>query len=121
MWLVKAQDVRNFSCLFWRHVLFFRTTQNTFKQIFALSAKIGVSGLIDNLSSVNEYFFFVSSAVTIYNLLHVLEVVVIVEKSQILHYLLHSNLILSVIYRTHRQIYSIAVHKEIVLFIHKGT
>ena len=45
--------------------------------------------------------------------------VVIVEKSQILHYLLHSNLILSVIYGTHRQIYSIAVHKEIVLF--KGT
>ena len=38
---------------------------NTFKQIFALSAKYCVSGLMDNLLSINEHFFFVSCAVTI--------------------------------------------------------
>ena len=70
MWLVKAQDVRNFSsALLTTHVIFFKITQNTFEQIFALSAKICVSGLIDNLSSIDEYFFFVSSAVTIYDVL----------------------------------------------------
>ena len=70
MWLVKAQDVKNFSStLLTTHALFFRTTRNTFEQIFALGAKICVSGLIDDLSSIDEYFFFVSSAVTIYNVL----------------------------------------------------
>ena len=41
--------------------------RNTFKQIFALSTKLCVSVLIDDLSSIDEYFFFVSSAVTIFN------------------------------------------------------
>ena len=34
---------------------------------FVLSAELCVSGLIDDLSNIAEYFFFVSSAVTIYN------------------------------------------------------
>ena len=34
---------------------------------FALSAKLCVSSLIDNLSNIDEYFFFVYSAVIIYN------------------------------------------------------
>ena len=34
---------------------------------FALTAKLCVSGSIDNLSNIDEYFFFVYSAVIIYN------------------------------------------------------
>ena len=33
----------------------------------ALTAKLCVSGLVDNLSNIDEYFFFVYSAVIIYN------------------------------------------------------
>ena len=69
VWLMKAQDVRNFSCLCWRHMCFFLELHRTHLNNFALSPKICVSGLIDDLSSIDEYFFFVSSAVTIYNVL----------------------------------------------------
>ena len=34
---------------------------------FAMSGKLCVFGLMDDLSNIDEYFFFVSSAVTIYN------------------------------------------------------
>ena len=63
--IAKAQDMKNFSDLCRRHMLC--TRWNTFTQIFALSAKLCVSGLMDDLSSIDEYFLFVSSEVTIYN------------------------------------------------------
>ena len=54
---MKARDVRNSSGLSRRHVLALDGT----------SAKVNVFGLIDDLSNIDEYLFFVSSAVTIYN------------------------------------------------------
>ena len=51
----------------------------------------------------------------------ILEVIFKIEKSQNLH-LLHSNLILCHLYSGNIvKFISIAVHKKIVLFIHKGT
>ena len=53
--------------------------------------------------------------------LRFLEVIVKMEKSQNLH-LFHSNLILCHLYTVNiAKFISIAVHKEIVLFIHKGS
>ena len=39
----------------------------TYLNKFALTAKFCVSSLIDDLSNIDEYFFFVYSAVIIYN------------------------------------------------------
>ena len=53
--------------------------------------------------------------------LHVLEAIVEIEKSQNLH-LFSSNLILSHLYAVNfAKFISIAVYKEFVLFIHKGS
>ena len=53
--------------------------------------------------------------------LHLLEVIVKIEKSQNFH-LFHSNLILCHLHKVNiAKFISIAVHKEIVLFIHKGS
>jgi len=61
--ITKARDRRNFSRLCRRHVL---ALDGTYLNKFALSAKLCVSGLKDDLSNIDEYFFFVSSAVTTY-------------------------------------------------------
>ena len=53
--------------------------------------------------------------------LHFLEVIIKIEKSQNLH-LFHSNLILCHLYKVNiAKFISKAVHKEIVLFIRKGS
>ena len=58
--------MRNFSRLFRRHVLAL-DLDGTHLNKLAFSAKLCVSGLIDDLSNIDEYLFFVSTAVTIYN------------------------------------------------------
>ena len=64
--MVKARDVTKFSRLCRRHVL---ALDRTHFNKFALSAKLCVSGLTDHLSNIDESFFFVSPAVTFYNVL----------------------------------------------------
>ena len=56
---MKAWDVRNFSRLCRRRVLVLDK--------FTLSAKLCMGSLVDNLSNIDEYLFFVSSAGAIYN------------------------------------------------------
>ena len=65
---------------------------------------------------------FISRTFRIKNIpLHFLEVIIKIEKSQNLH-LFQSNLILRHLHKVNiAKFISIAVHKEIVLFIHKGS
>ena len=56
--------MRNFSRLCRLHML---ALNGTHLNKFAMSGKLCVFGLMDDLSNIDEYFFFVSSAVTIYN------------------------------------------------------
>ena len=116
--IVKAWDVRKFSHLCQQHVL---TLDRTHFNRFAFSAKLCGSSLTDNLSNIDESFFLMFPLQLHFIKCAVLEVIIKIEKSLKLNlHLLHSNLILS-----HLHVYtvniakfiSIAVHKEIILFV----
>ena len=64
--IVKAQDVRNFSHLCWWQVL---ALDGEHLNKCAMTAKLYVFGLLDDLLNIDGYLFFFSSAVTIYNVL----------------------------------------------------
>ena len=65
--VVKAKHEKLFPPLSATHVLVRDRTHLNKIILFAHSTKLCISGLIDDLSNIYEYFFFVSSAGTIYN------------------------------------------------------
>ena len=84
-----------------------------------MSARLCLFGLMDDLSNIDEYLFFVSSAGTIYNVLFQLSS--LKSKNLKICIFFNSNLILCHLYTVNiTKFISIAVHKEIILFIYKG-